>query len=79
MIIVNKHTKIKRDISLVEFKKEFSNDIKIAYQSFKKTQLNKSYFNVKLKLDANIENDFNFDFQWNFNNFGNSAWYIERM
>ena len=31
------------------------------------------------KNDNSMEFNFYFNFLWNFNNFGNSAWYIEKI
>lgn len=77
MILKNKRTKEKLELSYNEFRVKFAKEIKIAFESFKKTELNKPY--LKRQDDSLIEVDFYFDIRWNFNNFGNSAWYIEKL
>lgn len=76
MLIVNRHTNEKIDISLVEFKKQFIKQIQVAIDSYIKIQDKKFYYPTKKNF---YENDFFFDLQWNFNNLSNSAWYIEKM
>lgn len=77
MILKNKLTKETLNISYSEFRKKFSKEIQVAFESFKKTELNKIFYNFK---DNNlIESNFYFDIQWNFNHFGVSNWYIERI
>ena len=75
MIVKNKRTKEKLELSRKEFEKRFEGDIKAAFESYKRTELSKPYF----KNNNSIEPDFYFSLQWNFNNFGISNWYIERM
>lgn len=77
MILKNKRTGEKLEITYQEFRKKFTKEIQIAYESFRQTELNKSYY--KLNDDNSIESNFYFDLQWNFNNFSNAAWFIERM
>ena len=76
MIIANRRTREKREISYSDFRKEFAREIEAAYQSYRRTELSKSFF--EHLPDAGLESDFYFSFRWNFNNFGNSAWYIEK-
>lgn len=78
MIIENRHTRKKRTMSLDEFKKEFANDIQTALDSYCKTQNNKPYVAATF-CRVDLESEFEFNFQWNFNNFGNSAWYIKSL
>lgn len=75
MIIRNKLTKETLELNRVEFEKQFSKEIKNALESYTKTELSKPYF----RIHKNLESDFYFDLQWNFNNFSNSNWYIERF
>ena len=77
MILKNKLTKETLDITYPEFRKNFAKEIQIAFESFKKTELNKTFY--KYKDDNLMEINFYFDIQWNFNHFGISNWYIERM
>ena len=77
MILKNKLTKETLDIPYSEFRKKFAKEIQDAFESFLKTELNKPFYNYK--DDNSIEFDFYFQLQWNFNHFGNSVWYIEKM
>ena len=75
MILRNKQTQEKLEISLSEFKIKFAKELQTAFESYKKSENAKPYF----KLKDYTEQDFYFDLQWNFNHFGNSVWYIERL
>ncbi len=77
MILKNKLTKETLDIPYSEFRKMFAKEIQDAFESFKRTELNKTFY--KFKDDNLIEINFYFDIRWNFNNFGNSNWYIEQL
>ena len=75
MILKNKRTRERINISYTEFKTRFAKEIRAAFKSYLRTENNKPYF----KTNKNPEADFYFDIQWNFNNFGNSNWFIERL
>ena len=75
MILKNKLTKKRIQISNIQFQTQFAKEIQVALESYIKTQSNKPNF----KLNNNFESDFCFDLQWNFNHFGNSKWYIEKI
>ena len=75
MILKNKQTQERIQLSNTEFKTKFAKEIQVAIESYIQTENNKPYF----KTNKNRESDFYFDLQWNFNHFGNSNWYIERM
>lgn len=77
MILKNKLTKATLDITYSEFRKKFAKEIQIAFESYRKKQLNKYSWNFK--DDNSLEFNFYFELNWNFNHFGNSNWYIERM
>lgn len=77
MILVNKRTREKLEISYSKFRKKFTNELQLAFESYSQTQLNK--YSYKIKDNDSIEQDFCFDLQWNFNHFSNSNWYVERM
>lgn len=77
MILRNKRTRETLKIEYSEFRVKFAKEIQIAFDSYRKTQLNK--YPYKFQDDNSMEYNFYFDLQWNFNNFGNSVWYIERM
>mgnify|MGYP004641775859 FL=1 len=77
MVLKNKLTKEMLDIPYSEFRKKFAKEIKTVFESFKRTELNKTFYNFK--DDNLIESNFYFDIRWNFNHFGNSNWYIEKL
>ena len=77
MIIKNKLTRETLNISYSEFRTKFARKINVAFEGYRKTQLNK--YSYKFKDDNSMEFNFYFDLQWNFNHFGMSNWYIERM
>ena len=77
MILKNRRTREKLEITYPEFRKKFAKEIQDAFESFRRTELNKPFYNYK--DDNSMEFNFYFQFQWNFNNFGNCAWYIEKM
>ena len=64
-------------IEYSEFRTKFAKEIQIAFDSYRKTQLNK--YPYKFQDDNSMEYNFYFDLQWNFNHLGDSVWYIERM
>ena len=75
MKVRNKLTKEIINIPYNDFKTRFSKEIQVALDSYIRTQNNKQTF----KFNKNFESDFYFDLQWNFNHFGMSNWYIERL
>ena len=77
MILKNKRTRETLEIEYSEFRKKFAKEIETAFESYRKTQLNKYSWNFK--DDNSLEFNFYFELQWNFNHFRNSNWYIERM
>ncbi len=77
MILRNRRTRETLKIEYNKFRKEFAKEIRIAFESFRKTELSKPFY--KYKDDISIEFNYYFQFQWNFNNFGNSVWYIEKI
>ena len=77
MIIKNKRTREILDITYDEFRKKFANEIEEAYESYRKTKLNKYPYNFE--DNHSMEINFYFTLRWNFNNHNNSNWYIERM
>ena len=77
MILKNKRTRETLEIEYSEFRKKFAKEIETAFESYRKTQLNKYSWNFK--DDNSLEFNFYFELQWNFNHFRNSNWYIERL
>ena len=75
MKVRNKLTKETINISHSEFRARFSKEIQVALDSYIRAQNNKQTF----KFNKNFEQDFYFDLRWNFNHFGISNWYIERL
>ena len=77
MIMKNKLNQKTLNIPYSEFRRKFAKEIHDAFESYCKTQLNKYSWNFK--DDNSLEFNFYFELQWNFNHFGMSNWYIERM
>ena len=75
MILKNKLTKESLVLTRSEFYTKFANEIQTALDSYIKTENSKPYF----KATKTPESDFYFDLQWNFNHFGISNWYIEKI
>jgi hypothetical protein len=67
MILKNKLTKETLDIPYSEFRIKFAKEIQVAFESLKKTELNKTFYNFK--DDNLIESNFYFNIRWNFNHF----------
>ena len=77
MILKNRKTRETLELEYSEFRKKFAKEIQIAFESFRKTELNKPFYNY---IDDNsIEFNFYFQIRYNFNNFGSSVWYIEKL
>ena len=77
MIVKNRRSCKVLELTYSEFRKNFAKEIQVALESFKKTELAKTFFNY---LDDNmIESRFYFNLRYNFNNFGNSVWYIDKI
>ena len=77
MILKNKLTRATLERTYPEFRKKFVKEIQTAFESYLRTQLNKYFYNFK--DDNSMEYNFYFQLQWNFNHFGISNWYIEKM
>ena len=75
MILKNKRTRERVQLSYTEFQVKFAKEIQAALESYIKTENEKPYF----KTNKNPESDFYFYLHWNFNHFGSSNWYIERL
>ena len=75
MILKNRQTRESLDITYPEFRKKFAREIQEAFESYRQTQLTKNVYNFQ--DDNSMEFNFYFELQWNFNNLGNSIWYIE--
>ena len=77
MIIKNRRSHEVLELTYSEFRKKFAKEIQISFESFKKTELAKIFFNFP--DDNMLESRFYFDLRYNFNNFGNSSWYIDKI
>ena len=77
MILKNKLTRESLEITYPEFRKRFAKEIQYAFESCRKAQLNK--YSHNFKDDNSMEFNFYFELHWNFNHFGNSNWYIEKL
>ena len=77
MILKNKLTRETLEISYPEFRKKFAKEIRIVFERYRRIQLNKYSYNFK--DDNSMEYNFYFQLHWNFNHFGNSNWYIEKI
>ncbi len=75
MILRNNITQECIQLSDMEFKVKFAKELQSAIESYIKTETNKPYF----KINKNLESEFYFDLQWNFNHFGSSNWYIKKI
>ena len=75
MILRNKRTRERIQLSYTEFQTRFAQDMQTVFESYIKTENAKPYF----KANKTPESDFYFDLQWNFNHFGISAWYIGKL
>ena len=75
MILINKRTQERIQLSYTEFQARFVQDMQTVFESYIKTENAKPSF----KANKTPESDFYFDLQWNFNHFGISAWYIEKL
>ena len=75
MILRNKRIQERIQLSYAEFQVKFAKEIQVALESYIKTENAKPYF----KTNRNPKSDFYFSLQWNFNNLGNSHWYIEKI
>ena len=74
MILKNKRTRERIQLSYTEFQVKFTQEVLTAFEGYIKTENAKPYF----KINKNTELDFYFNLQWNFNHFSNSNWYIFR-
>ena len=75
MILKNKRTQERIQLSYIEFQNRFAKEIQVALESYLRIENNKPYF----RPNKNPETGFYFNLQWNFNYFGNSNWYIEKL
>ena len=63
MILKNKLTRETLEITYPEFRKKFEKEIQTAFESYRRTQLNKHSYNFK--DDNSMEYNFYFQLQWN--------------
>lgn len=77
MIIVNKRTKEKVEVTYPEFRRKFAKELEDAFESYRKSVMAKPSYKINNAPDLAF--DFYFDLQWNFNSHTNTNLYIERM
>ncbi len=77
MILVNKRTREKFEVSYSKFRKKFANELQVAFASYRQNLLNK--YSYRFIDNNSIEQDFYFNLSWNFNHFSNSTRYIEKL
>lgn len=75
MIVKNKRTNETIEVTYSDFYVLFRKEICEAFESYEQSELAKPYF----KTNEDLEGDFKFNLQWNFNNHSNSNWYIEKI
>ena len=63
MKVKNKLTRETLEITYPEFRKKFAKELQTAFESYRRTQLNKYSYNFK--DDNSIEYNFYFQLQWN--------------
>ncbi len=78
MILKNKRTRERLELTEAEFKKRFAKEINDSLESYKRSVMAKTMF-LPFKINNDIERDYYFNLLWNFNNHGISNWYIERI
>ena len=74
MIIQNKRTMEKLNLSQKEFFEKYYNEIQEALFAYIKIEQSKKLYLNRNK--AELENDFYFNLQWSFNHLSNSIWFI---
>ena len=80
MIIKNSRTREILELNMKEFKQRFALELNDAINHYINAQQYRIYlYPIKIKSHTEYESEFYFNLRWNFNNFGNSNWYIERM
>ena len=77
MILKNKKLNREIDIDFNFFREEYADAIKEAFDKYREEKL--TLYPENFKDDYSMEFNFYFQLQWNFNHFGMSNWYIERM
>ena len=75
MILKNKLTRKRTQLSYAEFQAKFVREIQAALENYIKTENSKPYF----KTNKNPKSNFYFNLQWNFNHFSTSNWFIEKL
>lgn len=66
------------ELTLEEFKVKFQNELRQAINTYKAHEESKNFLPLFLKPMPNYEQDFYFDLRWNFNNYAQTSYYIER-
>lgn len=70
----------KQELSLDEFKLKFRNELACAIQIYSNQQMQKDMLMPPfMTVNTDYRADFYNDLRWNFNNFVQSEWYIDRI
>lgn len=76
----NKLTKVRYTITEDVFKNQFGRELTDAINHYINSMQYKAYlYPFKIKGFKEYESEFCFNLQWNFNNYSNSNWYIEKI
>lgn len=76
ILLRNRATKERLNLYLHQFDIKFEHEINNALESFLSWSNNKAFNPYKRTYD---KSDFYFDLRYNFNNYSNSNWYIEKI
>ena len=75
-----RNNKVIEELTLSEFKIKYSNQLISTINSYKRHMESKDVLKpFFMHSNKDYTSDFYANLQWNFNHFGNSDWYIERM
>ena len=78
--VINKLTREKLELDEKTFKKQFGKELNDAINHYINSMQYKAYlYPYKIKGHKEYESEFEFNLQWNFNNYTNSNWYIEKI
>lgn len=80
IIVKNRRNNKERlELTLDEFKAQFQNELKKAINAYKTQEEGKNFLPAFIKPAPNYEQDFYFDLRFNFNNYAQSIYFIDRI
>ena len=79
IIVQNKDTSERLVLSFEEFKEKFKIEFERAYQGYIRHETEKNVMMPEFMQKHFTEADFLLSFQWNFNNYSHSEWYIRTI